>query len=40
MEFLSSWFQRNFSNPQVVLLALVLVAGLLESYSSDRSSRP
>lgn len=29
MEFLRTWFQRNFSNPQVVLLALVLVAGLL-----------
>ena len=29
MEFLRSWFERNFSNPQVVLLALVLVALLL-----------
>ncbi len=26
---ISDWFQRNFSDPQVVILALVLIAGLL-----------
>jgi len=27
IEFLSNWFKRNFSDPQVVILALLLVAG-------------
>jgi putative permease len=29
MEFLLNWFQRNFSNPQAVMLAFVLAMGLL-----------
>ena len=29
MEILKSWYQRTFSNPQVVILALFIIAGIL-----------
>jgi putative permease len=40
MDFLTRWFKRTFSDPQVVLLALILVTGFAVLYGLGRMLAP